>query len=157
VQYQVLGSAPNRRFVAQWTNVPCYGSACGNSTFQIVLFETTNKVELRYLDILATGYVAGVENAGGTVGTDVTTFVQPNSSMGLVPQPSGPDPCAGCRGDMNCDGQINFDDINPFVAILSGATPCNTFNADCNGDGTVNFDDINPFVDLIANHGGACQ
>jgi hypothetical protein len=23
-------------------------------------------------------------------------------------------------GDLNCDGTVNFDDINPFVALLSG-------------------------------------
>ena len=39
------------------------------------------------------------------------------------------------RGDMNCDGVVNFKDINPFVAILSGGTPCSFANADCNDDG----------------------
>ena len=61
------------------------------------------------------------------------------------------------RDDMNCDGTIDFDDINPFVLALSnfngyiGAYPeCNVFNADCNGDGVVNFGDINAFVALLS-------
>ncbi len=63
---------------------------------------------------------------------------------------------AGCRGDMNCDGRVDFDDINPFVAVLGGAACCdgNGYNCDVNGDGVVNFDDINPFVELLAGGGG---
>jgi hypothetical protein len=59
-------------------------------------------------------------------------------------------------GDTNCDGHVNFDDINPFVtALVSQAAyeaqypDCNYLNADCNCDGSVNFDDINPFVTLL--------
>jgi len=60
-------------------------------------------------------------------------------------------------GDLNCDGAVNFDDINPFVAALVSQTgyesqypDCRWLNGDTNGDGTVNFDDINPFVALLA-------
>ena len=60
-------------------------------------------------------------------------------------------------GDLNCDGVVNFGDINPFVLALVGqdayeaAFPnCVWLNADINGDGTVNFGDINPFVALLA-------
>jgi hypothetical protein len=68
-------------------------------------------------------------------------------------------------GDMNCDGLVNFDDINPFVLALSDPTgyqqqypTCNILNGDCNSDGAVDFDDINPFVALLgAGYGnGAC-
>ncbi|MEW6250563.1 MAG: hypothetical protein AB1716_07935 [Planctomycetota bacterium] len=59
-------------------------------------------------------------------------------------------------GDMNCDGSVNFDDINPFVLALSdpggyaAAYPnCYILNGDCNGDGAVDFGDINPFVGLL--------
>jgi YD repeat-containing protein len=61
------------------------------------------------------------------------------------------------RGDLNCDGLVNFDDINPFVLALSNpagyqaAFPnCNILNGDGNGDGIVNFDDINPFLALLS-------
>ena len=60
-------------------------------------------------------------------------------------------------GDMNCDGVINFADINPFVLALTGqaayqaAFPdCDYLNADINGDGLVDFADINPFVALLS-------
>jgi hypothetical protein len=60
-------------------------------------------------------------------------------------------------GDLNCDGAIDFGDINPFVLTLTNpaayeaAFPnCDILNADINGDGSVNFGDINPFVALLS-------
>ena len=60
-------------------------------------------------------------------------------------------------GDLNCDGVVNFEDINPFVLALIGQAAyeatfpdCDWHNADANGDGQVNFGDINPFVALLA-------
>jgi len=59
-------------------------------------------------------------------------------------------------GDLDCDGDVDFDDINPFVLALSGEAAynaqypdCRWLNADCDGDEDVDFDDINPFVALI--------
>ena len=64
---------------------------------------------------------------------------------------------SACGGDLNCDGVVNFDDINPFVLALSdpagyqAAFPnCHILNRDCNGDGYVDFDDINPFVAILS-------
>ncbi len=60
-------------------------------------------------------------------------------------------------GDMNCNGVVGFDDINPFVtALVEGEAGynaqypgCNWYNADINQNGVVGFDDINPFVALL--------
>lgn len=61
------------------------------------------------------------------------------------------------RGDVNCDGRVDFGDINPFVDLLTGGyhqkfPECDgeTFG-DINADGRVDFGDINPFVNLLAN------
>ncbi len=60
-------------------------------------------------------------------------------------------------GDLNCDGVVNFLDINPFVLALSDTVAyatqfpyCNILNGDVNHDGVVNFADINPFVALLS-------
>ena len=63
-----------------------------------------------------------------------------------------------CTGDLNCDGQIDFGDINPFVQYLANFSAwqttyagCPPPNGDINGDGTYpSFDDINPFVALLS-------
>jgi hypothetical protein len=59
-------------------------------------------------------------------------------------------------GDMNCDGKVDFGDINPFVLLLSNPAAwqavfagCPTSVGDINGDSQVNFGDINPFVNCL--------
>ncbi len=73
-------------------------------------------------------------------------------------------PSQVCFGDLNCDGQIGFADINPFVLYLSNfdawqaAFPgCEPRNGDLNDDGLYpSFGDINPFVTLLSNSQGPC-
>mgnify|MGYP001016942518 FL=1 len=68
-----------------------------------------------------------------------------------------PDECEDWVGDVNCDGRLDFRDINPFVLALTNtgayaaAFPhCDVNHADCNGDGSVGFGDINAFVLLLS-------
>lgn len=68
-----------------------------------------------------------------------------------------------CGGDVNCDSQVSFADINPFVQALGdlsawqAAYPtCPWQNCDVNGDGVVSFADINPFVAKLGSP-GPCQ
>ena len=60
-------------------------------------------------------------------------------------------------GDLNCDGNVDFGDINPFVLALSDPAGyaaqypnCDIQNGDINTDGVVDFGDINPFVALLS-------
>jgi len=60
-------------------------------------------------------------------------------------------------GDLNCDGVVDFRDINPFIlALTNGAAydqeypECDRSLADINQDGYVDFGDINPFVMLLS-------
>lgn len=87
---------------------------------------------------------------------------EPYSVLLYIGADSGP---TICRGDLNCDGVIDFDDINPFVLALSNWTAwltqyphCPPENADINADGKFGgaqgFGDINPFVALLASSGG---
>lgn len=46
VNYYVSGTAPCRVFVANWSSVPLYGCQTPTSTFQIVLHESTNIIEV---------------------------------------------------------------------------------------------------------------
>ena len=90
-----------------------------------------------------------VNDQGQIVGTGLHNG-QPRA---FLLTPSGVTP-----GDMNCDGTVNFGDINPFVLYLSNlsawqaANPgCPPANGDINQDGTYpSFGDINPFVALLS-------
>ncbi len=71
-----------------------------------------------------------------------------------------------CVGDLNCDGLIDFGDINPLVLYLSNNASwlttypgCDPRNGDINCDGTFGqgaFGDINPFVALMTQCGQGC-
>lgn len=63
-------------------------------------------------------------------------------------------------GDLDCDNNVGFGDINAFVKRLSNPVGyqaiyegCPDTNGDINHDGQVDFGDINPFVQLLS--GGA--
>lgn len=81
-----------------------------------------------------------------------------NCRIKIVVTPAGPEIC---YGDLNCDGQIDFGDINPFVKYVSDNAGwqatypgCPVENGDIDGDGQhagngALFDDINAFVGLL--------
>jgi len=63
---------------------------------------------------------------------------------------------AGLPGDMDGDGDVDFDDVGALVLALSDPPAYEkrfglpaTRNGDLNGDGDVDFDDIGPFVGLL--------
>ena len=68
-----------------------------------------------------------------------------------------PDECeAYLVGDLNCDGVVNFFDIDAFVLAITDPAgyaadypDCDLLAGDCNGDGVVNFFDIDCFVELV--------
>ncbi len=74
-----------------------------------------------------------------------------------------PDECTNpplCRGDANCSGNVNWRDVDFFVAAQNnnqsawaamfapGAPTCPFLNNDTNEDGNVNWRDVDPFVAL---------
>ncbi len=101
------------------------------------------------------------ENVGTALAFgDINGDGRPDLVIGYSGQPSivvfYAQPPAVNTGDLNCDGAVNFYDINPFVLALSDpagyaqAYPnCSILNGDCNQDGRVDFLDINPFVALL--------
>lgn len=99
------------------------------------------------LDVTQTFDANGVTVTAHVVGTVVAT-----APTQATTQP----------GDTNCDGSVNFFDIDPFVLALTGESAyeqayptCNYLNADTNCDGSVNFFDIDPFVVCLTS-GCAC-
>ncbi|MBU0618482.1 MAG: LamG domain-containing protein, partial [Planctomycetes bacterium] len=69
VYYQTLGTAPNRRFIVQWSAVKLYGFP-DTITLEYKLFERDDSIEVHYQQAVTAGqvYAAGIENQDGTVG-----------------------------------------------------------------------------------------
>ncbi len=61
-------------------------------------------------------------------------------------------PLAGCEGDSNGDGVVNFADLNTVLANFGQAGAM--LPGDVNNDGTVNFTDLNI---VLANFGSECN
>jgi hypothetical protein len=103
--------------------------------------------------------VGGNFDLSGTIGQPDAGPVMTGGNFTLAGGfwPGGPMVAAVLPGDLNCDGSVNFGDINPFVLYLSNFSTwqatypgCNPVNGDINGDGSYpSFGDINPFVALL--------
>ncbi|MBS1585126.1 MAG: gliding motility-associated C-terminal domain-containing protein [Bacteroidetes bacterium] len=50
IYYATVGTAPNRRFIVNYNNIPLRTCSIDNATFQVVLYETTNIVEIYIKD-----------------------------------------------------------------------------------------------------------
>lgn len=64
------------------------------------------------------------------------------------------------HGDMDCDMDVSFTDIDPFIAALASREEyeksypgCIYERADINGDQSVDFNDIDAFIDCLINGG----
>jgi hypothetical protein len=112
------------------------------------------------LAVSASGLLSGVPTQAGTFQPRFKVTDALNRSdeetLTLVIDPN----CPFTTGDMDCDGDVDFDDINPFVLAIQdpqgyqAAYPnCNWLNGDTDGDGDVDFDDINGFVALLSGGG----
>lgn len=86
VQYEMLGSAPNRRFVITWNNVALYGNVNRRYSFQVVLNED-GTFKYQYT-------VGASDGSEGTVGVQVTsadytqysfkqTFIDPTNGSAI--------------------------------------------------------------------------
>jgi hypothetical protein len=76
IYYQVKGSAPNRRFIIQYQDVRRVGVVDDSMTFQLILYETTNKILFQYQDL-------NVGNATYDAGASATVGVQKDDSVGV--------------------------------------------------------------------------
>jgi hypothetical protein len=151
IRTQTLGTAPNRRFIVQWTAVPGFQLSTPN-TFQAVLYETSGCVELRYQTIdsaLLAGAFAGLEDHAGRVGTSVSPAS--GTCRRLCPSYNPPAGCsiAPCPGDANGNRSVTFVDITTVLANFGGNPPL----GDANGDNQVSFLDI---TTVLANFGTVC-
>lgn len=81
-----------------------------------------------------------VDVAGASVPGGIVTFS--NAQIEINPVVITP-----LLGDVNCDGQVSFLDIAPFIALLSNSGF--DVKADINSDGVVSFLDIAPFIDIL--------
>lgn len=100
INYRTLGTAPNRRFVVSFAQLPMYGCTQNTGTFQIILYETSNIIEVHIQEkppCTSWGGTAvlGLHNA---TGSDAHTVPGRNSTIWTV-IPTAPE---GWRFEPDC-------------------------------------------------------
>ena len=136
------------RFAVTWENVPEAGTTNSN-TFQIEMF-FDGRIQMSWLDLDAIDGLAGLSAGGGIPPDFLESDLSASDSCGFDP-----------RGDLNCDGDLNGADIDPFFLALGNPElyalvypGCDILRGDINGDGALNGADIDGFFACLG--AGGC-
>lgn len=74
VTYTTIGTTPNRIFIVTYSNVPIWNANTVLNSGQILLYETSNNIEIHTTFVGASPYYGtqGIENSSGTAGIGVS-------------------------------------------------------------------------------------
>lgn len=74
ITFATVGTAPNRKLLVNFNNIPHFGSGGGPQTAQLQLYETTNVIEIHTYSMVTDGgnHTMGLKDAAGTSYTVVT-------------------------------------------------------------------------------------
>lgn len=98
IHYDVIGEAPSRQLIVQWTNMYFYGSNLPMGTFQAILNEGSNNIQFQYryltdqrsLGDSATIGLKGISNSGLQIGCNQSGAIAPEQSILFSPvEPEG--------------------------------------------------------------------
>jgi hypothetical protein len=80
IRYATVGESPNRKFLSQWTNMYFYGQSEQMGTFQVVLYETSNIIQIQFRDIIGDGRSQGNSATIGIKGNNDSQVSQYKSN-----------------------------------------------------------------------------
>ena len=104
IYFETRGTAPNRMFIVEWSNVP-HIDTVGEATFEIILKEGSNDILFQYLDV-DFGDISYDNGASATVGIQNTS-----DSCGSV--------------SYSCNDAVISDQFAILFSTLSPITNCN--------------------------------
>jgi len=91
VWWGIFGTAPNRQFVIEWRQVPSFQYATETYSFEVILYESTDRIKFQYLDVdsgtshdSGSSATVGVENFDGTKGVQYSFNGSSPLSNGLA-------------------------------------------------------------------------
>jgi len=124
VYYQTIGAAPDRQFVAEWSQISAYGDPTGpKMTFEIILDES-GTITFQYLAMngfTGTGATVGIEDATGGVGCQYS-YNSASISDGLAirfsQQASFDPPHSDYGVDTNANSLYDWLNVDVVVDVL---------------------------------------
>ncbi|MBI4929682.1 MAG: T9SS type A sorting domain-containing protein [Bacteroidetes bacterium] len=137
ITYNTSGTTPNRKFVVSFNNIPMFSATCNNltSTSQIILYETSNVIEIHILnkDTCTTwnsgAAIEGIQDATGTLALAVpgrnypTQWVATNDGYRFTPG------CAPCGNPISVNENNQSEDVliypNPAGNEVTLSLPSN--------------------------------
>jgi len=151
------GLPGSRRFVASWQSMAFAGFTQETDNFQVVLFEGSNRIELRYAmlsnrSIFPTDVTVGIKDLAGFSILQIPSSMIFPTGIPVVPRAFNlaPTPIVGacsntpCRADFNNDSVRNVQDIFDYIACFFAGESC--IYADRNNNGTVTVQDLFDFI-----------
>nr|MBP9686948.1 hypothetical protein [Candidatus Doudnabacteria bacterium] len=85
IYYATVGSSPNRKFITQWTNVYFFSTTVQMGTFQVILYEGTNEIQIQYRDLLGGSRALG-DSATIGIKKDNSTYKQYSANTASLTQ-----------------------------------------------------------------------
>lgn len=161
ITYTTIGTSPNQMFVVSYSDVPIWYNSATNTpsvpvynTGQIVLYESSNMIEIHTASVGASPYVGtqGIENAAGNSGKVVpgrsatvwssgpSAYQFPKLLVGLPP--SGiTGPTTACAGDPLLYSANTQSSVSSCVWTMpsgwTGSSTTSVLNANAGNSGTI--------------------
>ncbi len=144
IDYETIGTAPNRICVVQWTNFYRFGQPAHNLNFQIRLYETSNNIEVVY----------GTMATSSTVNFNLQVGLRGNSAADFNARTTSTNWGATTRSLANTDFCVFNNLVTPVFGLTFRWEPCTGTNCfsypvisgkvyiDYNGNGLIDNSDI---------------
>jgi hypothetical protein len=130
IRYETVGSAPDRKLVAEYDAVPFFGTS-DLVTTQVHLFEGSNRIEIHSTAIPANGSVTmGIENQDGSMGLPVPgrnsqTWSVTNDYVAFYYAPGGPADNCGSATTISLSQSLFTCDDRPSTVVTVTVTDGN--------------------------------
>ena len=133
VYWEVKGTAPNRYLVIEWYQRPHYNNI-GDATFELILYEGSNDVEFRYLDLdfgdsrydYGASATIGVKGEGGVYQYSYNTAINSNITCIHWTAPAVYNPAFDLAVHPDCSNNQLFLDVQ--IISMGGADSLSIFD-----------------------------